>query len=97
MRTNDLKKGDRVRLRNGWMATVMDNRKGNRRCLEVEGHFTEMGDVYSHDIEYFVLPEGVDPEPGVQYLLIMGEGFGLPLEHTDAQMKLKRLVETLGF
>lgn len=94
MKTNDLKKGDRVRLRNGWFATVEDNRRGVRRMLTVEGFYTEMGDVYSHDIEYYILPEGTDPVPGVEYALLMGEGFGLPLEHTDAQLKLKAQVET---
>lgn len=50
MFTNDLKKGDRVKLRNGWYATVEDNKKGNTRVCTVEGIYTEMGSVYSHDI-----------------------------------------------
>jgi len=50
MRTNELKKGDRVRLRNGWFATIMDNRKGNVRLAEVEGIYKEIGSVYAHDI-----------------------------------------------
>ena len=50
MKTNDLKKGARVLLRNGWKATVADNAKGNTRMCEVEGDFTEIGSVYSHDI-----------------------------------------------
>jgi hypothetical protein len=55
MKTNDLKKGTRIRLRNGWFATLEDNKKGNIRMATVEGHFTEMGSVYSHDImEAFV-------------------------------------------
>lgn len=54
MFTNDLKKGTRVVLRNGWMATIMDNKKGNTRVCEVEGTYTEMGSVYSHDIAYVV-------------------------------------------
>ena len=50
MLTNDLKKGARVKLRNGWMATVMDNGRGNTRVCEVEGLYTETGSVYSWDI-----------------------------------------------
>lgn len=50
MKTNDLKKGDRVRLRNGWYATIMDNKKGNIRFCDVEGFEREMGSVYAHDI-----------------------------------------------
>ncbi len=50
MKTNELKKGDRVQLRNGWMATIADNMKGNTRMAAVEGFVTETGSVYSHDI-----------------------------------------------
>lgn len=50
MKTNDLRKGDRVLLRNGWYATVMDNKKGNIRLCEVEGRYRDIGSVYAHDI-----------------------------------------------
>lgn len=50
MVTNDLKKGDMVSLRNGWMARIEDNTKGNTRLCTVFGLCTEMGSVYSHDI-----------------------------------------------
>jgi hypothetical protein len=50
MTTNEIKKGTRFRLRNGWEATMEDNRKGNTRMATVEGIFTEMGSVYAHDI-----------------------------------------------
>jgi hypothetical protein len=59
MLTNELKKGDRVQLRNGWMATVMDNGRGNIRVCEVEGFYTEMGSVYAHDIEFAHTPLGI--------------------------------------
>jgi hypothetical protein len=49
--TNDIKKGERIQLSNGWMATVADNQRGNTRLAEVEGIYTEMGSVYSHDIK----------------------------------------------
>ena len=52
MKTNDIKKGMRVRLRNGWYGTMADNMKGNTRMVEVEGWFTETGSVYSHDIAF---------------------------------------------
>ena len=48
--TNELKKGTRVRLRNGWYATLQDNLKGNIRYAEVEGFVTETGSIYSWDI-----------------------------------------------
>lgn len=50
MKTNDIKKGMRIRLRNGWYATMQDNKRGNIRMAEVEGIYTEIGSVYGHDI-----------------------------------------------
>lgn len=50
MLTNDIKSGARIQLRNGWYATMHDNKKGNSRLAEVEGYYTEMGSVYAHDI-----------------------------------------------
>ena len=50
LKTNDLKKGTRVLLANGWYATLADNAKGNTRMATVEGFVTETGSVYAHDI-----------------------------------------------
>jgi hypothetical protein len=50
MRTNDIKKGARVKLRCGWYGTMADNMKGNTRMVDVEGFEREIGSVYSHDI-----------------------------------------------
>ena len=50
IKTNDLRKGDNVMLRNGWRADIMDNMKGNTRLAKVYGFETEVGSVYSHDI-----------------------------------------------
>jgi hypothetical protein len=79
MKTNDLKKGARVRLASGWYATLMDNRKGNTRDAKVEGHLTEIGSVYSHDIIYLVDEKGTHI-----------------IEHTPAQLKLKKMVQSFG-
>lgn len=51
IKTNDLKKGARVRLSNGWYATIADNARGNTRMATVEGFVTETGSVYAHDIQ----------------------------------------------
>ena len=48
--TNALKKGTRVVLRNGWEATLEDNKRGSIRMATVEGFYTEMGSIYAHDI-----------------------------------------------
>jgi hypothetical protein len=50
VKTNDLKKGTRIQLANGWYGTISDNAKGNIRMAIVEGTYTENGSVYSHDI-----------------------------------------------
>lgn len=50
MKTNDIKKGVRIKLRNGWEADMADNMKGNTRMAKVYGTYTEIGSVYAHDI-----------------------------------------------
>jgi hypothetical protein len=50
MKTNDIKKGMRIVLNNGWEATMYDNARGNIRLAEVEGFYTEIGSIYAHDI-----------------------------------------------
>lgn len=77
MKTNDLKKGARVQLRNGWFGTVADNAKGNIRMVDVEGIYRETGSVYSHDI-LRACPQG---------------GAWELVEHTPAQLKLREQVE----
>jgi hypothetical protein len=81
MLTNDLKKGARVQLRNGWYATVMDNGRGNTRVCEVEGMYTEIGSVYAHDIIKHFTKDG-------EIVLV---------EHTEKQMKLREQVMVMGF
>ncbi len=81
MTTNDLKKGARVQLRNGWYATIADNMRGNTRMATVEGFVTETGSVYSHDIIYFVEADGTLT----------------PIEHTPAQVKLRERIAAMGF
>lgn len=58
MVTNDIKKGMRFMLRDGWYATMMDNRRGNIRMAEVEGYFKETGSVYATDIVLVETPNG---------------------------------------
>jgi hypothetical protein len=50
IKTNDLKRGARILLDNGWEADIMDNMKGNTRLCRVYGIETDIGSVYSHDI-----------------------------------------------
>lgn len=52
VKTNELRKGDRVQLANGWEADIADNAKGNARMAKVYGFEIEIGSVYSHDIVF---------------------------------------------
>lgn len=81
MFTNDLKKGDRVQLFNGWIAEILDNKKGNTRLCRVFGTFTECGSVYAHDMQYLVDSKG--------------ELDGT-IQHTPAQLRLKETMEKFG-
>ena len=51
MFSKDLKKGDRVLLKNGWEATIKGSASGTTTLCEVYGYETEIGSVYTHDIE----------------------------------------------
>lgn len=82
MKTNDIKKGMRVYLSQGWEGTMKDNLKGNRRMVEVEGIYTEIGSVYAHDIL------------GV---LDVDKGEWVLIEHTPAQLKLKQQLAGMGW
>jgi len=81
MFTNELKKGDKIHLRNGWDAKIEDNLKGNTRLCTVYGFCTEMGSVYSHDIMYKQNDDGSTT----------------PIEHTPAQIKCKERCAAMGF
>ena len=82
MKTNELKKGQRIKLRNGWEAEIADNMRGNTRMAKVFGHFTETGSVYSHDIVSY-LEKGDDLVPPRWS----------DVEHTKPQLKLMQQVE----
>jgi hypothetical protein len=55
MLTKEIKKGARIQLRNGWYGTMMDNKSGTTRMVNVEGVYTEIGSVYSFDIAYVLV------------------------------------------
>jgi hypothetical protein len=41
MLTKEIKKGDRVQMRNGWYGTILDNKTSTIRMAEIEGTFTD--------------------------------------------------------
>ena len=77
MKTNDIKKGDRIRLRNGWYGTMMDNARTNTRVVDVEGLCRETGSVYAHDIV------------SVQIANEYGDTVWVTVEHTPSQLKVQ--------
>ena len=82
IKTNDIKKGQRIRMDNGWTGTMMDNNKGNTRCCEIEGFVKEVGSVYAHNIAYVQ-----DPITGVWETV----------EHTKSQRALQSRLAAMGW
>lgn len=85
MKTNEIKKGMIVRLNNGWFGKMYDNTRGNTRCVEVYGYFTEAGEVYSHDI--------VKCFGHVTLEKAWKTDLDNNVEHTKSQLKLKEQAE----
>lgn len=56
--TNQLVKGDKVILANGWKAKIEDNKKGNIRLATVYGRYEEVGSIYAHDIKGKIESDG---------------------------------------
>ncbi len=83
MKTNDLKKGDHVSLRNGWAAEIMDSQKGNIRSAMVHGIYSEIGSIYAHDI----VTGRKANEPGEWHFM----------EYTAAQVKLRKTVNLVDW
>jgi hypothetical protein len=81
MKTNDIKKGQRIQLNNGWSGTMFDSKKGNIRTAEIEGDFKEIGSVYAHDISR------AQDDQGVWHTV----------ELTDSQLKLKSKLRAMGW
>lgn len=82
MQTNDIKKGMRILLSQGWEGTMKDNLRGKIRMVEVEGIYTEIGSVYAHDIV------GVLDVANAEWVKV---------EHTPAQLKLKKELLNSGW
>jgi len=82
LKTNDLKKGTRILLANGWEADLWDNMRGNTRVANVYGFCEEAGSVYAHDIVAYKDVEG---------------NWKRNIEYTPAQMKCKKMADSFGW
>jgi len=79
--SKEIRKGTKVILRNGWKATIEDNKTtSHTRVATVQGYFTEMGSVYSTDI-----------------VEAMVDGFWHIVAHTPAQLKAAQARRAWGF
>lgn len=58
IKTNEIRKGTKVLLRNGFEAIIDDNKKGNIRFARVFGIYEELGSIYAHDICTAYMPDG---------------------------------------
>ena len=88
MKVKELKKGMRVRQRNGWEATLKETPRFKATVLAtVYGFVTEMGSIYTHDILEVLVDDQDD-------------GTGEWEEVTDfgpAQLRCKASVEAMGW
>jgi hypothetical protein len=55
VKTNDLKKGTAVIFKDGRSGVLMDNKRGNIRCVKVGGPYADMGDCYMHTLHMAIL------------------------------------------
>ena len=98
MKTNEIKKGMVVELRNGWYGIMADNMKGNTRMVDVDGLYREIGSVYSHDIikawdTKFELGSDLKNQlPWVGSDLKNQLPYGSDIEHNKKQLDLKQMV-----
>lgn len=83
MLTNDLKKGDFVRLRNSWIARLEDNMRGATRICTVWGFEKEIGSVYAHDMVSHIRVSMVEGIP-------VEESEIARIEHTAKQEKVRQ-------
>ena len=92
MLTKEIKKGMRVRLRNGWYGTMFENCRGNTPMVTVEGFCTETGSVYVFDIVRVRTNSGMGTgNPPSEF-----ETWE-PVELTDKQKKFQQAVMAMGF
>jgi hypothetical protein len=80
MKTNEIKSGSIVRMRDGSTATVVDNRRGNTRMVAMPNPNGTMdrGSVYAHDI-----------------VAVQTFERWVPVWHTPEQQKLRQMVGVL--
>jgi predicted membrane GTPase involved in stress response len=90
MKTNEIKKGMVVELRDGWYGVMADNMKGNTRIVDgmfrkTDGTTMPLRSVYSHDIVRVWPNTEITLESAQQHLY-----HSEAIEHTKSQINLRR-------
>jgi len=99
MKTNDIKKGMVVKLKNGWFGVMADNMRGNTRMVDVDGLYREIGSVYSHDIVK-AWKTNVDLGSDIMEAISATQEASYKwewVEYTKGQLRLKAQVMAMGF
>jgi hypothetical protein len=92
MLVNDIKKGMTISMTHGRVGTMLDNKKGNIRMVEVTNSVNgpEMGSVYAKDILMVrILESATGTEPM--------DGVWVDVELSPAQRKAAGLISASGF
>lgn len=83
MRANSIKKGWQIKTSDGTVGTMLDNKRGNIRMVELplvfDPRLTDRGSVYVWDIAYARPDETYEWEP---------------IQLTDKQLKDRKMVES---
>ncbi len=97
MKTNEIKKGMVVKLKNGWFGIMADNMRGNTRMVDVDGAYREIGSVYSHDIVK-ALKTNIELGSNIMDAIVSQYANNWEwIEYTDNQNRLKKQVKAMGF
>tara|TARA_B100001123_G_C15222453_1_gene991821 strand:- start:344 stop:643 length:300 start_codon:yes stop_codon:yes gene_type:complete len=99
MKTNEIKKGMVVKLKNGWFGIMADNMRGNTRMVDVDGAYREIGSVYSHDIVKAWktnIELGGNIMEAITATRTASDNWEW-VEYTKSQLKLKEQVKAMGF
>lgn len=86
IKTNDIKKGWQIRFKDGIEGTVLDNKRGDIRCVEVpmimNPAMTDIGDTYVFDFAFARPSE---------------DAAWIPVELTDAQKRTLQSLRSQGW
>jgi hypothetical protein len=93
MTHNDLRKGDKVVLSGLRFGTIMDNRRGIRRCVKIEergGCYPDMGDVYVDEIHGWLPADKTFEECDMGSVVEVDQVVSMSPAHRKQMAKIRR-------